>query len=86
MSGNVDSLKQTFNWKVGIKDGKHGPTGEDLFGQTSGASPGWVLTVDADVTFAQNHTRVWFEQSKLYRLQEIIWGMASTWFAASSAT
>jgi len=31
---NIDSCKATLNWKVGIKDGKFGPMGEDLFAQT----------------------------------------------------
>jgi len=31
---NIDSCKATLNWKVGIKDGKYGPMGEDLFAQT----------------------------------------------------
>merc|ERR1739837_45836 len=31
---NIDSCKQSLNWKVGIKDGKYGPMGEDLFAQT----------------------------------------------------
>merc|ERR1712086_2907 len=31
---NIDSCKSTLNWKVGIKDGKYGPMGEDLFAQT----------------------------------------------------
>jgi len=31
---NIDSCKKTLNWKVGIKDGKYGPMGEDLFAQT----------------------------------------------------
>jgi len=30
---NIDSCKQTLNWKVGVKDGKYGPMGEDLFAQ-----------------------------------------------------
>merc|ERR1711994_1238516 len=31
---NIDSCKQTLNWKVGVKDGKYGPMGEDLFAQS----------------------------------------------------
>merc|ERR1712161_128555 len=31
---NIDSCKSTLDWKVGIKDGKYGPMGEDLFAQT----------------------------------------------------
>jgi len=27
---NIDSCKQTLKWKVGVKDGKYGPMGEDL--------------------------------------------------------
>lgn len=30
---NIDSCKQTLDWKVGIEGGKYGPMGEDLFAQ-----------------------------------------------------
>jgi len=31
---NIDTCKQTTNWKLGVKNGKYGPMGEDLFAQT----------------------------------------------------
>jgi len=31
---NIDHCKASLNWKTGIKNGKYGPMGEDLFAQT----------------------------------------------------
>jgi len=31
---NIDMCKASLNWKTGIKNGKYGPMGEDLFAQT----------------------------------------------------
>jgi len=31
---NIDTCKQSLNWKVGVKNGKYGPMGEDLFAQS----------------------------------------------------
>jgi len=47
---NIDTCKQTLNWKVGVKNGKYGPMGEDLFAQSCLDSVG-VRRVEAfDIT------------------------------------
>merc|ERR1739844_89276 len=47
---NIDSCKQTLNWKVGVKDGKYGPMGEDLFAQSCLDSVGIRRKEACDIT------------------------------------
>merc|ERR1712238_555582 len=38
--GNLDSCYTDVDWKVGVKDGKYGPMGEDLFAELHGCKWG----------------------------------------------
>jgi len=47
---NIDVCKSSINWKLGVKNGKYGPMGEDLFAQTCLDSKGIRRKEAFDIT------------------------------------
>merc|ERR1719270_964549 len=47
---NINTCKSSLNWKVGVKDGKYGPMGEDLFAQSCLDSAGIRRKEAFDIT------------------------------------